>query len=787
MIIQICLDPIGNFNVNSTVNIYTNSNDFTNPLVTDIPVSDLVYPNCPFEVDVPDVATVVKIFDINNNNCVYIPISGQLCEECLFTFDVTPQANGSVLTCGNLINNDCISDGWELHYRIEWINESNETIITTGYGSDSFTFDYQHPLTGNNSVPMPPGTYTPILTHVWLNWSDPTFENGIVYNGISGYTGIMPDAPIYLMPTNTCLDYTVTIEGLTCDVSYNPFYPYTHSITFEGYSNSQPPFQTNFAFILNNDIKYIAILYRGYNEPDTFKVTLHAAAYSDPIILEWLTVGSYISPCDIDYYGYPKKYRQGLYRKITKLEHYTIIDGDYIELEVTSESPYTKWSMSFKCITEELNCDSCIFYPENHRRIFAQSINTTNTPRVCNSNDITTEVIYDDAFLLIDYSMESCHDFSGTTSANDNDFFKYLGNQYTNAGFFYSVNDDSGLQTGLNIWSQNTYNNITNFIHYPNYPLYNAFPNISIGLWSYSQPCYSTEYESLITYSKPANQDLVIHLQDQTLFDMLVESLSFMLNEMSTYSSQDPTTSIEYYTIYDLRLPHNTNGENWGCGDGVSWDTVKIHCSSEITWGDLDENTKFINITLPQITNQLPYDSDIDPCLAKWSTANNFINSLQGSNNQIIYKTNNYSLCYTNIFAFKNLPFEPPSVNWHSAPPSTLQLLFHKSLLETIPLNSSTLEEIPELSATTCENLLTVLPQYYSDNFPFGYCDNAQYNDDFYGFSWTYFRGEYIGDDDPTTPLHEWAIKEVYTNQYVISGNSNTGEYTIINPNYVIE
>ena len=114
-------------------------------------------------------------------------------------------------------------------------------------------------------------------------------------------------------------------------------------------------------------------------------------------------------------------------------------------------------------------------------------------------------------------------------------------------------------------------------------------------------------------------------------------------------------------------------------------------------------------------------------------------------------------------------------------------MLFHKSVLETTPLNSSTMQEIPELSATTCENLLNILPRYSTDNYPYSYCDNAQYNDDFYGFNWTYFRAYYIGDEDPTSPLHEWAIKEVFTNQYVISGDSSTGEYTIINPNYVIE
>ena len=42
----------------------------------------------------------------------------------------------------------------------------------------------------------------------------------------------------------------------------------------------------------------------------------------------------------------------------------------------------------------------------------------------------------------------------------------------------------------------------------------------------------------------------------------------------------------------------------------------------------------------------------------------------------------------------------------------------------------------------------------------------------FMGLIGLIFRAYYIGDEDPTSPLHEWAIKEVFTNQYVISGDS---------------
>lgn len=789
MIIQLCLDPLGNFNESEFVNIYTNADSFSNPLFENIAVSSMVFPNCPLNIEVPDGVSVVKIFDELNFNCVYIPVTGNLCTECTFDFDSVPTSNGPTISCGNLVSlsPDCVSSDWELHYRIEWINESSEVVFVSGYGSESFTFDYQHPLTGSNSVPVPPGSYTPILTHIWINWDDPNYENGIVYMGVDNYTGILPqNAPLYVMPINTCLSYYVDTFGFSCNNSYNPYFPYTHSLTFEGYSNSQPPFQTNFTFDLTDDIKYMAIEFRGNNEPETFKVILHAAAYSDPIILEWLTVGYGLDYCDIDYYSYPKKYKTNIFKKVTKLEHYTISDGDYLEMEVISESPFTQWTMRFKCITEDLNCDSCLFYPENHRKIFAQSIQTINGNYVCPGGDVI-----EDGALWVNYSMKSCDDFSGTTASNDNDFFKYFYSLFNSAqGNFISVNEDSGFQWQERIDSINNYNEITNYIQNPDYPMHHANPFTSIANTPYQGTCYSTESESLITYTKPANGDLVIHLQDETLFNLLVDSLNFIIDDMETYSTQDPTNSIEYYTYYSLVINYNTNGEDWGCGDGVSGNILNIHCTSEITWGDLDENTKFINITLPQITNQLPYDSDIDPCFLNWGIANTAIGQIQSSNNTVIDLTNNYSLCRVGLFNYKYRPYYSNGLSRYAASTTNItfkRILFHKSLLETIPINSSTLQEIPELSATTCENLLTILPQYYTENYPRASCDNAQYNDDFYGFNWTYFKAYYIGDEDLTSPMYEWAIKEEYTNQFVISGNSNTDEYTIINSNYIIQ
>ena len=65
-----------------------------------------------------------------------------------------------------------------------------------------------------------------------------------------------------------------------------------------------------------------------------------------------------------------KNIKQVFLENITKLEHYTINNGDYLELEVSSESPYTEWTMRFKCITEDLNCDSCLFYPGKPQKNF---------------------------------------------------------------------------------------------------------------------------------------------------------------------------------------------------------------------------------------------------------------------------------------------------------------------------------------------------------------------------------------------------------------------------------
>ena len=60
------------------------------------------------------------------------------------------------------------------------------------------------------------------------------------------------------------------------------------------------------------------------------------------------------------------------------------------------------------------------FTQENHRKIFAQSIETINDDYACYGGDTI-----EDGLLWVNYSMESCHDFTGP-AGNDNDFFKYL-------------------------------------------------------------------------------------------------------------------------------------------------------------------------------------------------------------------------------------------------------------------------------------------------------------------------------------------------------------------------
>ena len=116
---------------------------------------------------------------------------------------------------------------------------------------------------------------------------------------------------------------------------------------------------------------------------------------------------------------------------------------------------------------------------------------------------------------------------------------------------------------------------------------------------------------------------------------------------------------------------------------------LRVHCSSEITWGDLDENTKFINITLPQVTNQLPYDPDNDPCLVNWVVANQSITEIQSSNNVVIDLTNNYSLSRVGLFIRRYKPYYNEGTNFYGAGTtnySMKKMLFHKSVLETTPL-----------------------------------------------------------------------------------------------------
>src|SRR6056297_277082 len=82
---------------------------------------------------------------------------------CFPYFDQYTEQSVSVLEVGNLISDACTFD----EYVIDWYRDG-QLVFTSGVGNDPDITIF-HPMTGDSAVPVPSGTYTPVLRYVVLN------------------------------------------------------------------------------------------------------------------------------------------------------------------------------------------------------------------------------------------------------------------------------------------------------------------------------------------------------------------------------------------------------------------------------------------------------------------------------------------------------------------------------------------------------------------------------------------------------------------------------------------
>ena len=661
-----CLTNSGTVALGGTFNIYSNYDGYITPFQTNVSYTSLFGPLCPYVMgNVPNGTTSIRIVDITTDCCATLELlSNDLCTTCELSFD-SYQTNTIGLIVAGELTGSCENDITD--YRIIWYgpNSSTNIAFTSGFGSTFLPRDFTHPLTGINSPMQPSGVYLPVIDKVRLN--------GLNYSQTGG-TG-------YIQAELECFNATtVNVQSFTCD-NGTEVGDYTHRVNFAGAAAGTTPLTLNSTFELDPTTDYFSWKFKAEGITDSLKITFYGSAYSNPIILDYWTIGNQNITTNINLLTFPKSGQtSGFLSKVTSLTSLTRSPGDYLILEVipNQNNPQTNWDFYFTCM-DTFDCDLCLY-------------DYLNTPYKIKSSSITG-VTGSCSSITVKFDVSGC-----TSSAiTDSDIYKYQVTNITNINptSFSNVetNNSTGLlyrQTPSLDWDQTTCN--------ANYD------------FTTTQTC-SLSNTNTIKFVKentgPSGQG-VIKMEFSSLSDLIHYKSSYDLLLPYSGTPSNPANP-NYYRFFTLYIPKNATPST-NCGDNTTILQYDIHYSSIITTGNTG-GVYTLNITMPTISNGLP---PFDPCDINCEYYVNtyfpaYINgSSTGTTNVENFTTNTGSKYVRPFGATLKFVENPPIVV--SAYTIEGGYFLNDYLNSTIPFSgsSSPYTRIPSLSALTCNNFTSI-------------------------------------------------------------------------------
>ena len=343
---SICLDQFStNFNVNNLssngFSIYTNLDNFTNPIAQNIPYQDLFSPpigNCPYIVNLPQGATqlvvidacttiptsIASIFSTGSNSantltteCCYAVINVPAqpvswCDTTDLSFDVFSASFVGQIIAGNLNS----SIGTVTDYKIGWYKNGNYSTpeFTSGYGNAFTPYQLTHPLAGNTAPYVTAGNWEGIIHDIAIN--------GVTYSSVSGSANGTP------IPFTSCFG-TIVVSPLSCNNGTFPL-PYTHQKQFTAAGNGAQPPVISTTYQLSGTTDYFVYDFAGFTVFDELEIkfisgdpnnTGDPTLYSQPIYLEKAQIGLDVPNSNISTIAqiinntYPKKIKYPQWKK----------------------------------------------------------------------------------------------------------------------------------------------------------------------------------------------------------------------------------------------------------------------------------------------------------------------------------------------------------------------------------------------------------------------------------------------------------------------------------------
>lgn len=658
----ICLDQnTPNFNINTLsangFSIYANlGNGFNTVIAQGIPANLLFpYPNgtCPYNVTLPQGTTqilvvdqctfeldVASVFSPENvaagtitTNCCYAILDIEpgpppsFCETCTLTFDTFLTGTTGSIIAGNL-NSTC---GPVTDYTIGWYLNGNYSspAIVSGYGN-AFSYQFQHPLTGNGSVPVLAGNWEGIIHDITIN--------GVTYSSVSGSAGGQS------IPFESCFD-TVVAQPLKCDNgAFQGIAKYSHQINFNSQAVGTTSAPVSLTYALDPTTKYFAYLFDAYN-------------VSDEIEIKWKSGNPNATPS-------PNFYTQSIYLEKLKRGGDFLPDQNSFANQTTTAQLPTDSTFLFNNVWPKES--STIFnnsfpfggfqrvltltsLPTSSNPLFPDLLEITITPNSTNNNTQWKAAFQ----CLDDFDCTDCN-FSNWRNSLPKISSLYLSKQYGCDSQLLFLNA-SGCLNNSDLWgSGNPLSSLTGSLvgssfgfssgmSFPSFGYLQLTPSINCTPVNQHLPSCGPSSTGTITLNKTPQQI-------QLTFDLYSDFLYYKNNLVNSYNSIYPapptspvscpagTTNIGYYQYFSLSVPIQLS-PSANCGDNTTFSFYYFHINDyfNITYtNNNNPNATSWAITIPQSSMVNCYP--LQQCNNCNGIINNFVNFYnQNVQNQITF------------------------------------------------------------------------------------------------------------------------------------------------------
>jgi len=671
--ITITLSTVGLDPASDNFDIYSDSNNYAYPIVTQVPRSRLINTITPFNILVPIGTTKIRVLDVTTGcKCLINVISeDNLCESCDFDFTTYPLSTVGRLIAGDLIGTcqTTISD-----YRIFWYGPgsgSTDVAYISGKGTE-FDYDFTHPLTGTTALMALAGSYKPVIDKIKIN------------NLIFSQTG---DTEYLLYSNNPipalleCFDTVIVdIEAFTCDNGgTSELTQYEHRVNFTANGTGAIPKDLSGTFSLSANTEFMGVQFAGFGVSDQIKITFRGSAYSNiPMLLEWWDVGDYVTSQTTTLpYGW-NTLNTNPFKKLVNLTNLTVNTGDILTLEVipNPSNPQTSWDYHFTCV-DNIECDFCL--DPTQYKIKNSSISYNSTTNCTGNISVTFDVSGCTAASLANV-------LPGNLGLGD-----YFGKDNT-----YAIN----LSPDINSLVPTSFQFNSGFT---GCTYYTPQPNLQCGSISGSEIIFEKYLNTGVGEIKmtfDSFNDLIFY---KSKYDSLLNSIWPSPAPANTVYSSSTST---YYKMIQLTVPSSNL-----CGDGSTYSSYRIHPSSVVTTGGTTGPWTMI-FTMPIITDNV--SSDFIPCYVNCSS---YLNTYLTTVNQSSTASTNNAVYTTTVGAKYLNPFNYSVFNRYVQSPYNIDSEegYIPSLgarNNTIPMSGVSNTKIPSLSAMTCSTVIQPTYKY---------------------------------------------------------------------------